>query len=103
MLSKVKRGQGEKGSEPFSKAFGNVKYLENDSMTQLLEQAFKVASGLPAFEQNALARRILAELDSERRWDAAFADSEDLLAELAAEALDDEQKGRTTPLDIDKL
>jgi hypothetical protein len=72
-------------------------------MTQLLEQAFKVASGLPALEQNSLARRILAELDSERRWDNAFAESEDLLAELAAEALDDEHKGRTTAIDISKL
>ena len=72
-------------------------------MTQLLEQAFKVASGLPALEQNALARRLLAELDSEKRWDNSFAESEDLLAELAAEALDDDRKGRTSSLDLDKL
>lgn len=72
-------------------------------MTHLLEQAFKIASALPAVEQNALARRLIAELDAERKWDYSFAESEDLLADLAAEAVDDDRQGRTTPLDIDKL
>jgi hypothetical protein len=56
-------------------------------MTQLLEQAFSEAAKLPELEQNVLARWLLLELASEKRWEKAFAESEDLLGELADEAL----------------
>jgi len=56
-------------------------------MTPSLEKAFIVASNLEPFEQDSLAAWILAELKSEERWTKAFADSEDLLAALADEAL----------------
>lgn len=56
-------------------------------MTALLEKAFAEAAKLPDTEQNELARRILAELESERRWDVLFEQSQDLLAELAEQAL----------------
>lgn len=52
-------------------------------MTQLLEKAFKEASKLPDLEQNRLARWLLAE----QKWDTLFAESEDVLAGLADEAL----------------
>jgi hypothetical protein len=58
-------------------------------MTQLLEQAFAKASELDESEQNALARWILEELQSESRWDELFANSQDELAMLAQEALDE--------------
>ena len=55
-------------------------------MTEL-ERAFAEASKLPPQEQAALAAWILQELASERRWEQAFAESADTLAELADEAL----------------
>ena len=58
-------------------------------MTQLLQEAFEKANTLPQEEQDRLARFLLAELDSERRWAELFSssESEDLLEKLAAEAL----------------
>ena len=72
-------------------------------MTKLLQKAFEEASKLPEEEQNALARALLEELASERRWDELFAGSGDLLSKLAAEALDDHRAGRTEELDPNKL
>ncbi len=56
-------------------------------MTKLLEKAFTEASKLPQQEQDLLARQLLAELASERRWSEAFANSQDQLGKLADEAL----------------
>ncbi len=72
-------------------------------MTILVEKAFREISKLPEGEQNALARWILEEIESEMKWDKKFADSEDVLAKLAKESLKDDKEGRTTDLDIDKL
>ncbi len=52
-------------------------------MTQLLEQAFNEAAKLTELEQNVIARWLLLELTSEKRWEKTFARSEDLLSELA--------------------
>jgi hypothetical protein len=65
------------------------------AMTELLEQAFEEATNLPADEQDALARWMLAELRSERRWAEAFARSADELARLAGEALVERRAGRS--------
>ena len=54
-------------------------------MTVLLEKAFAEVARLSDPEQDALASWILEEIASERRWDAAFADSRDLLQEMASE------------------
>ena len=72
-------------------------------MTPLLEKAFAEASQLPDLEQDALARWLLDELASERRWEAAFASSADQLGQLADEALAEHHQGRTQPLDAKKL
>lgn len=72
-------------------------------MTQLLEQAFNEAAKLPEVEQNQMARWLLLELASEKRWEKAFAESEDLLSELADEALVEHRQGKTKLLDPDKL
>lgn len=72
-------------------------------MTRLLEKAFKDASKLPDIEQNALAKWLLEELEDERKWDRAFAGSEDILGQLADEAIEAHRQGKTAPLDIDKL
>ncbi len=52
-----------------------------------LEQAFAEAAQLPPLEQEAFAAWILEELHSEGRWRELFARSEDVLAQLAEEAL----------------
>lgn len=72
-------------------------------MTKLLEEAFAEASKLPEQEQDALAAVILEELASERRWDQAFADSADLLAQLADQALEEHRAGKTHVLDPERL
>ncbi len=72
-------------------------------MGELLEKAIAEASKLPEQEQEAFGAWILAELESERRWDDLFARSQDLLAELAREAREEHRAGRTEPLDPDKL
>ena len=72
-------------------------------MTKLLEKAFQDASKLPDIEQNALAQWLLEELEAERKWDRAFAGSEDILGRLADEAIEAHRQGKTMPLDIDKL
>ncbi|MCF6148908.1 MAG: hypothetical protein E3K37_09635 [Candidatus Kuenenia sp.] len=72
-------------------------------MTKLLEKAFEEASKLSELEQNALARWLIDEIIAEKKWDKAFAESEDVLAKLADEALTEHAQGKTKPLDIERL
>lgn len=72
-------------------------------MTTLLEKAFEEASKLSELEQHALARWLIDEIVSDRKWERAFAESEDVLDELADEALKEHAEGKTTPLDVDQL
>ena len=72
-------------------------------MTELLEKAFAEASKLPEGEQNSFARWLLVELESERKWDEMFSDSQDLLSRLADDALAEHRQKKTKPLDIDNL
>ncbi|MDE0185540.1 MAG: hypothetical protein OXP71_08790 [Candidatus Poribacteria bacterium] len=68
-------------------------------MTARLEQAFTEVSKLSPKEQDAIADWLLAELESERRWDKRFADSQDILPKLAGEALAEHRKGQTQESD----
>ena len=70
-------------------------------MTQLLERAFAVASKLPGPEQDAFASLLLAELDSEQRWTAAFSSTQNQLAALADEALREFAAGQTQPMNLE--
>jgi hypothetical protein len=72
-------------------------------MTSLLEEAFAKVSQLPAEEQDALAAILLDEIASEKRWDQAFAHSQEQLAKLGDEALEEFKKGQTLPLDEEKM
>ena len=72
-------------------------------MTKLLKKAFEEASRLPEVEQNTLAKWVPDELRSERAWMKAFAESEDVLEKLADEAVAEKRKGKTIPLDLDRL
>jgi len=72
-------------------------------MTKLLKKAFTEASKLEGHEQDALARWLLEELASQRRWEDTFANSQDALTTLAEEALTEHHHGRTQNLDPHKL
>ena len=64
-------------------------------MTQLLEKVFAKVGKLSALEQNSVAKWLMKELSSEKRWDKAFAESENILEKLADEALAEHKKGKT--------
>lgn len=72
-------------------------------MTRLLEKAFEKASELPEDEQDDFAAFILEELQAERRWEQAFQDSQDELAQLAKDALTEHQSGTSDKLDPSQL
>ena len=72
-------------------------------MTKLLKQAFDEAAKLDGAEQYSVARWLLEEMASERRWDEAFQRSPDELGKLAGEALGEHRAGRSRPLDPDAL
>jgi len=72
-------------------------------MTQLLEQAIAELHKLPASNQDAIAAMILAEIDDERRWENAFAASQDQLAKMADKVRDDIRAGHVRDMGIDEL
>ena len=72
-------------------------------MTQLLEQAFSEAQKLSESDQNAIASLILDELEDERRWDSAFASSQEKLAGLATKVRADIAAGRVSNQGFDDL
>jgi len=67
-------------------------------MTELLKKAFEAISKLPAESQDAIAARMLMELEDESRWDEAFARSQDKLAQMADEAIAEFKVGKTNSL-----
>ena len=71
-------------------------------MTKALEEAFQEASKLPETAQDALAAAIRAEIEAEENWGRTLANSQDVLEQLADEALDEYRAGRTQPLDPPK-
>jgi hypothetical protein len=72
-------------------------------MTQLLEQALSEVRKLPEPEQDAIAALILEGLADERRWDEAFARSQEPLARLAARVREDISAGRVRRVGMDEL
>jgi len=72
-------------------------------MGKLLEKAIAEASKLPESEQEAIGAWLLAEIESERRWDALFARPSDTLDRMADKALSEHEAGLTQPLDPDTL
>ncbi|MBI3987147.1 MAG: hypothetical protein HY343_09515 [Lentisphaerae bacterium] len=69
-------------------------------MTALLEKAINRVSDMPARQQNAIARLLLAELDAEGQWDASFSASQHELAQLAGQALAERRRGKTRKMDL---
>ena len=72
-------------------------------MTKLLEKALAEIQKLSEQDQDSIAQIILEEIEEEKKWDAAFARSSDLLERLAAEAEEEDRAGLTEELDPDKL
>ena len=72
-------------------------------MGKVLQQALTELTKLPETEQDAVGAWILAELESERKWDDLFARSPDLLVEMAADAIREDDAGLTELLDPEKL
>lgn len=73
-------------------------------MGKLLERAIEEAHKLSEREQEAVGAWLLAEIESERRWDELFSRPPSAaLNRMAADALEDFRAGRTSPLDPDQL
>ena len=75
------------------------------TMTEILQQAFDKAAELPEDRQEVFARFLLAELESERKWDELFSrpESEAFLERMAAEAIEAHRAGKTKPLNAEDL
>ncbi len=71
-------------------------------MEKMLEKAFKKVSSLPAKERQAFATFILEELESEKKWDELFKNSQSELRSLADEALLEHKKGNTEEINFNK-
>ena len=67
-------------------------------MTDLLQRAYNEAAKLPPEEQDELARAVLRAIEGERSWDELFAQSQDLLADMADDAEAEYDAGKTEPL-----
>ena len=74
-------------------------------MNQLLQEAFDRASKLSESEQDRIARVLLEEMESDRRWDELFAtpESEAFLERMADEAIAEHRAGTIRPLSVEDL
>jgi hypothetical protein len=72
-------------------------------MTRALDAALAQLATLPADEQDRIAQWLLEELRDDEHWARRFADSQEALSKLAAEARADRGAGRATELDPDTL
>jgi hypothetical protein len=72
-------------------------------MTELLKRAFSEASRLPEGDQDLFGKWMLAELAAEKRWEHSFTRSQDLLAKLGHQALNEHRKDRSKPLDPEAI
>lgn len=69
-------------------------------MTDLLRLALSRVEALPAETQDAIATRLIAELEDERRWDERFAaTSDDQWDAIAAQVRGDVASNGVRPLD----
>jgi hypothetical protein len=68
-------------------------------VTVLLEQALQKVKTLPQVEQDAIASQILDSLSDDEAWKRRFAADQDKLRQLAREALEEDDRSETQPLD----
>jgi hypothetical protein len=68
-------------------------------MTELLQQAIAQIQKLPPDRQDAIASRLLAELQDEQKWESRFAaTTDDQWDQMAAMVRQEIAAGETTPL-----
>lgn len=74
-------------------------------MNQLLKKAFDEAAKLPEDDQDRIARLLLEEMESDRRWDELFAtpESESFLERMVDETIAEHKAGLTKPLTLEDL
>jgi len=68
-------------------------------VSTLLEKALLKIGALPVDEQEAIASQILAFLADDELWKKRFAEKRDVIRRLAQEALEEDERGETLPLD----
>jgi hypothetical protein len=68
-------------------------------MSTLLEKALEKVSALPADQQDAIASQILASIADEEAWKKRFEEKRNVIRRLASEALEEDDRGETVPLD----
>jgi len=68
-------------------------------MSTLLEKALEKVVVLPQDEQDAIASQILASLAGEDAWKLRFTGKPDVIRRMAREALEEDERGETLPLD----
>jgi hypothetical protein len=68
-------------------------------MSTLLEIALEKVVALPQDEQDAIASQILASIAEEGAWKAQFAAKRDVIRRMAREAIEEDERGETLPLD----
>lgn len=68
-------------------------------MSRLLEVALKKVATLPENEQDAIASQILDTIDDEDEWRIRFSQKRDVIRRMAQEAIEEDNAGKTLPLD----
>ncbi|MGB3788182.1 MAG: hypothetical protein WA949_09235 [Phormidesmis sp.] len=72
-------------------------------MTEPLKQAIEHPKSLDADKQDVIAALIMEELEDEAKWDTTFASSQNLLADLATEAMAEYNSGQTQVLNPETM
>ena len=65
----------------------------------MLEKALEQVVALPEDDQDAIASQILLTLAEDDEWKKRFAGKRDVIRSMAREALDEDERGQTIPLD----
>ena len=68
-------------------------------MSTLLEKALQQVVALPEDEQDAIASQILLTLADDDQWKQRFAAKREVIHRMAREALEEDERGETIPLD----
>lgn len=68
-------------------------------MSTLLERALEQVAALPDDEQDAIASQILLTLADDEAWKTRLAAKRDVIRRMAREALEEDERGATRPLD----
>ena len=68
-------------------------------MSSLLEKALEKVTALSPEDQDAIASQILTLLADEDAWKTRFIQKRDVIRQMAREALSEDQRGETLPLD----